>query len=116
MLNIFNNCTILTSVTVAWDTPICLNNSYTFSNAANATLYVPKGTYAAYKAAQYWQDFKEIVEYERETGIWPIENGHLSLDSDGGAYDLNGRRLARMQRGLNIVRYADGSTRKVMVK
>ncbi len=31
-------------------------------------------------------------------------------------YDLSGRRLPKMQRGINIVRYPDGKVRKVMVK
>ena len=28
------------------------------------TLYVPNGTKAAYEAADYWKEFKEIVEYK----------------------------------------------------
>ena len=32
-----------------------------------------------------------------------------------GYYDL-GRRLAGKQRGVNIVRYSDGTSRKIMVK
>ena len=33
-----------------------------FSNRANATLYVPYGCKAAYSSANYWKEFKEIVE------------------------------------------------------
>ncbi len=42
-----------------------------------------------------------------------------SLDLSEGEeaiYDLNGRKLVRMQKGINILRYADGSMKKVMVK
>ena len=31
-------------------------------------------------------------------------------------YDAAGLRLDRMQRGLNIIRYGDGSTRKVWMR
>ena len=31
-------------------------------------------------------------------------------------YDLSGRKLAKMQKGLNILRMSDGTTRKVLVK
>ena len=31
-------------------------------------------------------------------------------------YDLQGRKIAEPQKGINIIRYSDGSTRKVMVK
>ena len=35
---------------------------YTFSNRSNATLYVPDGFKAAYQAADYWKEFREIIE------------------------------------------------------
>ena len=56
----FNGCTNLTSVTVEMETPLTIAEN-TFSNRANATLYVPAGCKAAYQAAEYWQDFN-IVE------------------------------------------------------
>jgi len=31
-------------------------------------------------------------------------------------FDLNGRQIAKIQKGLNIVRMADGTVRKIMVK
>ena len=57
----FSSCSNLTSVKVDIDSPLSINYS-TFTNRANATLYVPYGSKAAYQAANYWQDFKEIVE------------------------------------------------------
>ncbi len=57
----FVGCSSLTSVTVEWETPITITET-TFSNRANATLYVPVGSTAAYEAANYWTDFKEILE------------------------------------------------------
>ena len=36
------------------------------SNCANAILYVPAGSKEAYAAADYWKEFKEIVEMEPE--------------------------------------------------
>ena len=61
----FQNCSRLTKVRVEKTTPIAIKSS-TFSIRANATLYVPKGSKAAYQAADYWKEFKEIVEYEVE--------------------------------------------------
>jgi hypothetical protein len=31
-----------------------------------------------------------------------------------GIYDANGRKLNEMRNGLNIVKYSDGSTKKIM--
>ena len=59
----FNGCSGLTSVKVGMETPLTIYSG-TFSNRANATLYVPAGSKAAYQSANYWKDFKEIVEYE----------------------------------------------------
>ena len=56
----FGECNKLTSVSVDNETPIPLSVP-TFSNRANATLYVPLGSAAAYAAAPYWQDFKNIL-------------------------------------------------------
>ena len=58
----FNGCSNLTSVTVEMETPLTIAEN-TFSNRTNATLYVPAGCKAAYEAANYWKEFKEIVEY-----------------------------------------------------
>ena len=57
----FNWCDNLTSVTVDIEKPLSIDSN-TFSNRTNATLYVPIGSKAAYKSADYWKDFKEIVE------------------------------------------------------
>ncbi len=63
----FFNCSSLTTVTVLMETPVNID-SQTFSNRQNATLYVPHGCKAAYEAAEYWKEFKEIVEME-PTGV-----------------------------------------------
>ena len=57
----FQSCSSLASVTVEMETPLSITSN-TFSNRANATLYVPAGCKAAYQAANYWKEFKEIVE------------------------------------------------------
>ena len=49
----------------------------------------------------------------------PESIGHVEIEGTAlaicGYYDL-GRRLAGKQRGVNIVRYSDGTSRKIMVK
>jgi hypothetical protein len=55
----FENCNSLTSVTVEWETPLSVNNSI-ITNYTDVILHVPAGCKAAYEAADYWKDFKEI--------------------------------------------------------
>ena len=63
----FGGWSNLTSVTVEMKTPLAIDY-YTFSNRKNATLYVPSGCKAAYQAANYWKEFKQIVEAEEAGG------------------------------------------------
>ena len=57
----FSGCSGLTSVTIQRETPISITSNV-FSNRTNAILWVPKGCIAAYKAANYWKEFKQIWE------------------------------------------------------
>ena len=59
------NCSSLKEVTVLAAAPATIYSN-TFSNRLNATLYVPAGSKAAYEAADYWKEFKEIIEMEKE--------------------------------------------------
>ena len=51
----------LTSVTTYMETPVTITKDI-FPSRKEATLYVPKGCKAAYLAADYWKEFKEIKE------------------------------------------------------
>ena len=42
-------------------TPVAIDG-VTFVNQGNTTLSVPIGSKGAYEAAEYWRDFKEIIE------------------------------------------------------
>ena len=66
--NAFNWCRALTEVTVEMSDPVSIEEG-TFSNRVNATLYVPKGSKEAYETADYWEEFKEIVEYATDNPI-----------------------------------------------
>ncbi len=68
----YGNCSDLTSVTVGMETPVRLNSSETFSNRKNATLYVPYDCKSAYEAANYWKEFKEIVEMPKPVEVTDI--------------------------------------------
>ena len=81
----------------------------------NAILYVPKGSYQNYVLADYWKEFKNIKEFDPETaGI----NNTQSADNtkELSRYAVNGQRLAAPTKGLNIVRYSNGTVKKVMEK
>ena len=82
----FDGCNSLTKVSVGIVKPIAINTS-TFSNRAYATLYVPKGCKAAYMAADYWKEFKEIIEQDSQgtqENIVLIDGIYFALDDENG--------------------------------
>ena len=58
----------LMTLTVGMVTPIEISSS-ALGNRRYATLYVPFGSKAAYEAADYWSDFKRIIELANTTPI-----------------------------------------------
>ncbi len=74
--NAFYDCNKLTRVVVHNDEPLTIDSN-TFNKRSNITLYVPKSSKAAYEAAEYWKDFKEIIE----TGD-DVEMGDVSGDGE----------------------------------
>ena len=61
-----------------------------------------------------WNSFTNIKEYDYSTGIAVQQMSKDVKIVD--AYQLNGQKLNGVQRGLNILRMSDGTTRKVVVK
>ena len=75
---------------------------------------MPIGKKAVYEDTPWWLNFTNIEEYDYSTGI---ATQQMSKDAKVvDAYQLNGLKRNGVQRGLNIVRMSDGTTRKVVVK
>ena len=109
----FKNCSSLQSVHVSWSTPISAGKAFNKADVSKCTLYVPQGTEQDYFLADVWGDFGNIVEYD-PTGIDKVTT---STDAkELSRYSVNGQRLATPTKGLNIVKYSDGSVKKVVVK
>lgn len=78
------------------------------------TIYVANDeAKALYQAARPWSEY-DIVSLT-EAGVSQISSSDTAPQVTG-YYDLSGRRLTGKQRGVVIERYADGTSRKVLVK
>ena len=71
----FSNCENLTTVIEMREEPPVITGPDAFTNYANATLYVPYGCKAKYEEADYWKDFKEIVEMDAQPAMLGDVNG-----------------------------------------
>lgn len=79
------------------------------------TIYVANDeAKALYQAASPWNKY-DIVSLNIVDGVSQISSSDTAPQVTG-YYDLSGRRLTGKQRGVVIERYADGTSRKVLVK
>lgn len=90
--------------------------NYTYSQIFNglpssAVLHVPTGYKQIYEESPVWKDFTNIID-DVQTGISNI--GTNSQRKPLSVWSIDGRK-GRHQ-GLNIMRYNDGTVRKVIIK
>ena len=109
----FYGCSGLTSIYVYPENlPELESGIFSGCNAKNCTVYVPKGTYDAYKSSEFGY-FEKIVEFDATS----IDKVTTSTNAkEVSRYSANGQRLSAPAKGLNIVKYSDGSVKKVVVQ
>ena len=109
----FEGCSGLTSIYVYTEKlPDMGRDVFDGCDAKKCTVYVPKGTYDDYWLSEFGY-FENIVEFD-PTGI---NNVITSNDAkELSRYSVNGQRLSAPTKGLNIVKYSDGSVKKVVVQ
>ena len=110
----FCRCSGLTSIYVyAEKVPKIGSDVFVGVDAKKCTLYVPMGTYDDYWLSDFGYYFENIVEFDA-TGI---DKTTTSTDvKEVSRYSVNGQRLVGPTKGLNIVKYSDGSVKKVAVR
>ncbi len=111
--NAFRDCSGLTSIYVYSEkVPKMYSDVFKGCDAKKCILYVPKGTYDDYWLSDFGY-FENIVEFDA-TGI---DKTTTSIDvEEVSRYSVNGQRLVGPTKGLNIVKYSDGSVKKVVVQ
>ena len=109
----FYGCSGLTSIYVYPENlPELGTDIFNGCDAKNCTVYVPKGTYDAYKSSEFGY-FEKMVEFDA-SGIDKVTTSTNAKEVS--RYSANGQRLSAPAKGLNIVKYSDGSVKKVVVQ
>ena len=121
-VGVFSNCPNLVNVSVEIAKPLEIWDG-TFSNAANATLYVPSGSVPSYKAAEHWKEFKLIQEngvsgtiYFEDAKVeeicvsnWDTNgDGRISMDEAASVTDLGSAFQNSQISTFNELRYFTG--------
>lgn len=133
----FQGCTSLTSVNFLGKSPLPLNKYgflNTFKDCPNlqairffsptppitsiypeiridVIVYIPKGSMSAYSATR-WCNYN-LVEFDATDIDTPIRTDKAGAR---GHYSIDGKRLSAPQQGLNIIREADGTTKKILIQ
>ena len=106
----FSDCTALIKLSSKATTPpACGTQALDDINKWNCELYVPGEAIPDYQVADQWKEF--FFMYDGVTGI---KNDNNAIEVV--RYDINGRLLTEPTKGINIVKYSDGTTRKEIVK
>ncbi|MCD8290430.1 MAG: leucine-rich repeat domain-containing protein [Prevotella sp.] len=111
----FAYCSSLKQITsLNPEPPVCDDTDVFFDVDKNTcVLSVPLNASDAYAAAEVWEDFMNIEEIS-ETGINSIAvDGQTRI---ANRYTIDGKQVNDMHKGINILRYTDGTTKKVMKK
>ena len=108
----FADCSSMTKIhSNAIIPPICGLEALCDINKDFCELIVPDESVSAYQIADQWKDFTII-----STSIEYIENNYKDNTFEIVRYDINGRRLQKPCKGINIVKYNNGLTRKEFIK
>lgn len=109
----FYGCKGLKSIYVyAEKVPSVSSSTFGGCDLKNCTLYVPNGTYDAYNRSPFG-DFENIVEFDATS----IHNTVATPKAQETArYAVNGQRLTAPIKGINLVKYSDGTVKKEFVK
>ena len=89
--------------------PECSNNQY-----MNVVVKVPQEALEKYQQAENWKNFQNLQGFDPgQSGVDEIPATTVEK-VETGRYNLNGQRVGEDYKGIVIVRYSDGSTRKLI--
>lgn len=95
-----------------YDVPFTKLFGETMPTPSSCTLHVPAGSLQAYRSAWVWKEFENIVEDADPSAVQVLQQEQRKPTTH---YNLSGIQT-NVQRGLNIVRYSDGTVKKVIIK
>ena len=107
----FEDCRSMTSFYCCVEDPQEIELGEDVFNRINedCILYVPQGCAQSYRDDERWNAFSEIREFD-VTAVEPVATQAVVPVE---YYNLSGSKLPAPQRGINLIRYNDGTVRKV---
>lgn len=111
----FSECNRLSTINIHSSNPPSCESGFSSQSYINAIVNVPPGSLSLYQNTAPWNNFWNLKEDKRlDTGI---NNTSTTINAEElTRYTINGKKISAPSKGLNIIRYNDGSVKKVVVQ
>lgn len=109
-LNLDKNESIQNISVKSFIPPVCIAQEFSKNVYLNCIVKVPLGYEQIYKEAPIWKNFWNIEGYEFTSSIEQILDSNIKIPVK--MFDINGIVHNKPVKGLNIIRYSDGTTEK----
>ena len=91
-------------------------DAFEYYNNKDATLHVPAQSIGNYQSSSPWGEFGNIVALTEEEIAMAVINLPFDEVREVGRFSLDGKRVTPSYQGLVVIKYNDGTTRKVIVR
>ena len=110
----FFGCDQLSTINVhSPNPPTCFG--FSSQHYINTIVNVPPGSLSLYQNTAPWNNFWNLKEDKRLSA--GIDNASTTTNAEElTRYTINGQKISAPSKGLNIIRYNDGSVKKVVVQ
>ena len=91
-------------------------DAFEYYNYKDATLHVPAQSIGNYQSSSPWREFGNIVALTEEEIAMAVINLPFDEVLEVGRFSLDGKRVTPSYQGLVVIKYNDGTTRKIIVR
>ena len=111
----FTDCNQLSTINVHSPNPPFCNSGFSSQSYINTIVNVPPGSLSLYQNTAPWNNFWNLKEDNHLSA--GIDNASTTTNAEElTRYTINGQKISAPSKGLNIIRYNDGSVKKVVVQ
>ena len=111
----FTGCEQLSTINIHSPNPPSYSTGFSSQQYINTTVNVPPGCLTSFQKSEPWNNFWNLKEDNHLSA--GIDNASTTTNAEElTRYTINGQKISAPSKGLNIIRYNDGSVKKVVVQ
>ena len=111
----FSACDQLSTLNIHSPNPPLCKSGFSSQSYINTIVNVPPGSLSLYQNTAPWNNFWNLKEDNHLSA--GIDNASTTTNAEElTRYTINGQKISAPSKGLNIIRYNDGSVKKVVVQ